>query len=114
MNKDLLENLPHYWRMKNCLPFRFLDSTIRHPRIIYVIMFFDRKRALLYARKYDLLGQMETRYAKKRLKEAQERKWVGESWENYGLPVRPEGYPDKCEIAYWIDAGQNTNKQICL
>ena len=98
-----LDDLPHYWKMKNCAPF---GSNIELARTVYVIMIVERKAALLFTRKYEYLGQMETRYAKKLIKEAYDLDWESETWKNYGIPGKFEGYPDACKVAYWIDCSK--------
>jgi hypothetical protein len=88
--------------MKNVIPFNYKNNTV-NKRVVYIFLFFNRKRALLLNRAYELLGTMETRYAKKLIEEAKEQGWISNTWENYDGGSRPKGYPKKCDVAFWTE-----------
>ena len=98
-----VSELPATWEMKACVPFNNKGANPSYPKVVYLILFFPRRRAILLRRDYSVIQTMETRYARKLLSEAQEQGWVREHWKNYSGGGRPESYPEEAEIAYWID-----------
>lgn len=92
--------LPFHWKKLNKKPF---VSNGQVENNVYMILFFDLKRAVLLRKDYTVICTIETRKARLLLEEAQIKKWVNVIIKDCELGDRPPNYPKKSDITYWIE-----------
>lgn len=101
-----MTDLPMHWKKLNKKPFRMHGPV---ENFVYMIAFFPLKRALLLRKDYTVLCTMETRKAKQLLEEAKEMGWVTVELKDCGLGDRPDHYPKKSEVSYWVEIKDEGN-----
>jgi CRISPR/Cas system-associated protein Csx1 len=88
-----------YWNKYNKIPFN-RDNLVENA--VYMILFYERKRALLLRKNLTVICTMETRKAKQLIEEAKEKKWITQVSGAIKM-VKYENYPKACDEAFWIE-----------
>lgn len=89
-----------YWKKYNKIPF---DYSKPDSNALYMMAFFDRRRAVLIRKDLTVICTFETRKAKQLLDQAIQRKWVSTNFKDCTLGERPEGYPKEANILWYIE-----------